>query len=153
VRLGGGFCSQHAILFNDIARRQGIQSRILGLNGHVVNEALVDGAWRAYDPDYGVAFGASLRDLERDPEKVRETYRRAGRPDEEARKWAAVFASDVDNWHFRTSGTYAPRRALLEPAARLLVWALPAALVLAGVRIGGRIGRRPHRPGCPSGGA
>lgn len=70
IRVGGGFCSQHAIVFNNILRDQGVESRILRLSGHVVNEVLIEAQWKVFDNDYNVSFNASLSELENDPGKV-----------------------------------------------------------------------------------
>lgn len=92
IRAGGGFCSQHAIVFNNILREQGVELRILGLSGHVVNEVLIEGQWKVFDSDYNVHFDASLAELEADPGKVYSAYRRAGMSAQEAMHWRDVFA-------------------------------------------------------------
>jgi hypothetical protein len=133
VRLGGGFCSQHAIVFNNVLREQGIDSRILGLGGHVLNEVLIEGQWRVYDPTYNVVFGASLDELESDPDVVYQAYRSIGRPDSEAKHWQNVFSTKADNWHFRSSRTYDLAGYLIERASFFLIWFVPATLVLLGL--------------------
>ena len=132
VRLGGGYCSQHAIVFNNILREQDIQSRIVKLGGHVVNEVLIKGKWRVYDSDYNVVFDASLKDLENDPNQVFEGYVRAGRPKEEARYWQNVFATDADNWHYKKTRTYRDEKYYIEVASLYLVWIVPILLILLG---------------------
>lgn len=133
IRLGGGLCSQHAIIFNNILRDQGITSRILALGGHVLNEALIDGVWKVYDPDYNVVFGVSLSELESNPQKVYQTYRKAGRPEDEAKHWQEVFGSDADNWHSPTSDSYAPWGSVIEKASFLLIWILPLIFIIFGI--------------------
>lgn len=132
VRLGGGFCSQHAIIFNNILREQGFEARILGVNGHVLNEVLIDGTWRVYDPDYNVVFTESLSDLERDPNRARDVYLENGRPEDEAIHWSEVFGSASDNWHFRSARMYNVANYLVEKAAFKLVWLIPLVLLLIG---------------------
>jgi len=142
ARLGGGFCSQHAILFNNILREQGIESRILGLKGHVVNEVLVGGKWKVYDADYDVVFDTSLKDLEDHPEKVEAAYKAAGRPEEEARHWRDVFAASDNHENFRSAMMYSPRRYLVETAALYLIWILPVACIFMGLALGRGAKRR-----------
>ncbi len=132
VRLGGGFCSQHAIVLDNILEEEGIESRILALSGHVVNEVRIDRAWRVCDPDYGVVFDCSLDELERSPETVFRAYRAAGLSVDEARRWRAVFTSAEDNTPFPSATAYRPGDALFERAALRLVWVVPLALLVLG---------------------
>jgi hypothetical protein len=130
VRLGGGYCSQHAIVFNNILREQKIQSRIIKLGGHVVNEVLINGEWKVYDSDYNVVFNASLKDLENDSIHVYRSYVDAGRPEDEAKHWQKVFASDADNWHYKKTRTYAEEKYYIEGASLYLAWVIPVILIL-----------------------
>ena len=135
VRLGGGFCSQHAIVFNNILREQKIVSRILGLGGHVLNEVLIEGKWKVHDPDYNVIFGVSLKDLESNPKEVYQAYKNAGRPEDEAKYWQEVFGSDTDNWYFQSSIVYSVLGFLIETLSFFLIWILPIAFILIGILI------------------
>jgi hypothetical protein len=49
-----GFCHQAAHIEAAALRRHGIEAQVLGLNGHVVVRANIDGATYYLDPDYGV---------------------------------------------------------------------------------------------------
>ena len=133
VRLGGGFCSQHAIVFNNILRRQGFNARIVSLHGHVINEVFLNGEWKTFDPDYNVIFNVSLKRLENQPEIVFRAYRAAGRPEREAQHWVEVFASDEDNRHFKTSMDYEPIDYFIEKASFFLIWIIPVIMVFTGV--------------------
>jgi hypothetical protein len=135
VRLGGGYCSQHAIVFNNILRDQDIQSRIIKLGGHVLNEVLIDGNWRVYDPDFNVVFRASLKELEDNPVKAYQAYLLAGRPEAEAKQWEKLFATDADNWHYKKTSTYRGEKYYIEVAALYLIWIIPPILILIGVRM------------------
>lgn len=132
VRLGGGFCSQHAIVFNNILRDQGIEARILALEGHVLNEVKINGAWRVYDSDFNVSFDESLRTLESKPEKVYEVYRRSGISHEQAAYIKGIYKSHADNWHYLTSIRYSPRQYVLEKVSFVLIWVIPITLLLIG---------------------
>ncbi len=138
VRLGGGFCSQHAIIFNNILMCQGMKSRILGLSGHVLNEVFLDGKWQVYDPTFGIPFGMSLKELESDHEKVYQIYKEFGRPDAEARHWQKIFASDYDNWYYHAAENYAQRGYLIyivEKISFYFIWAIPIIIISLGIFI------------------
>ena len=133
VRLGGGYCSQHAIVFDNILKEQGITSRILMLNGHVVNEVLVNDKWQVCDPDFNVVFYQSLKELEANPEEVFQAYKTAGLTDNEALQWKKIFSSDVDNWHVGSSISYSTDAYILERLASYIIWLLPGIMILLGI--------------------
>ncbi len=135
VRLGGGFCSQNAIVFNNVLRDQDIESRIIKLGGHVLNEVLIDGNWRVYDADFNVVFDASLNELENAPDRVYASYVDAGRPKAEAGQWKEVFATSADNWHYKKTSNYRGEKFYVEAAALYLVWLIPGFLLIAGLAI------------------
>ena len=55
VNLGhSSLCSEQAYLLQTLAESQGIRTRSVGLNGHVVMEAWYDNDWHLYDPDLEV---------------------------------------------------------------------------------------------------
>jgi hypothetical protein len=50
-------CSEASFLMVEAARREGLEARHVGLNGHVVAEIKTDDAWQLYDPDMKVRSG------------------------------------------------------------------------------------------------
>jgi hypothetical protein len=54
--LGWGFCHNVAGTYAELARVAGYESRIWGLNGHVVPEVRIEGRWQLYDPDLAVYY-------------------------------------------------------------------------------------------------
>ena len=139
VRLGGGYCSQHAIVFNNILREQDIQSRIIKLGGHVLNEVLIDCEWKVYDADYNVVFDVSLKELENNSINVYQAYLRDGRPEDESKHWQKVFATYADNWHYKKTRTYLEEKYYIEAAALYLVWVIPVILILLGIGMRKRV--------------
>lgn len=135
VRLGGGYCSQHAIVFNNLLREQDIESRILGLQGHVVNEVLVNGGWKVYDSDYNVVFDATLQDLENDPYPVYQAYIGLGASDDTAKLFQEAFATEADNFRYKKTRAYREEKYHIEVAALYLVWVIPVFLILVGIRL------------------
>jgi len=133
IRLGGGLCSQHAIIFNNILSDQKIAARILHLNGHVVNEALTEGKWRVYDASYNVTFDSSINHLEKNPLDVYKKYRTAGRPELESIHWSSIYSSATDNWHYKTSLRYSPLGYILELVSFYLIWVLPLIFISFGL--------------------
>ena len=135
VAVGGGHCSQHAIVLNNLLRAEGIASRIVHLNGHVVNEVETDGRRRVVDPTYGIVFAESLSELEDAPRRARAAYVSAGCDDNEARYLVDAFTSKHDNHAFDTARAYASRRSTIELVSLWAVWGIPPPAILAGVAL------------------
>ncbi|VAW76153.1 hypothetical protein MNBD_GAMMA13-32 [hydrothermal vent metagenome] len=134
IKLGGGFCSQHAIVFNNLLRKQGIKSRILGLQGHVVNETLINGQWKVYDPDYNIVFNATLQDLENNPTQAYQTYLASGAPDSTAKNFEQAFATEADNFRYKKTVAYRGEKYYIEITSLYLVWIIPILLILSGLK-------------------
>jgi hypothetical protein len=150
IRSGGGLCSQHAIIFNTLMQGQGFESHIVRLNGHVLNEVLIDGQWRVFDSDYDVSFDESLTQLETHPEKVYQGYRNAGWPEKTAKKMKHLFETASDNRRIRSSLLYAGAgsrtKYIVERASAYLIWLVPALVGLIGLRLSGGIRTGSVRP-------
>ncbi len=102
----------------------------------MINEVLLAGKWKVYDSDYGIAFGASLKELESNPHKVYQTYKNAGRPDDEAKHWQEIFASEENNWHYPTSANYAEKGYMIfivETLSFYLIWIIPFSIIFIGI--------------------
>ena len=135
VRLGGGFCSQHAIVLNNLLRKQDIDSRILALQGHVVNEVLVNGEWNVYDSDYNITFDTTLQNLENNPSRVYQAYLNSDATEETAKNFEAAFATAEDNFRYKKTRSYREEKYYIEAASLYLVWIMPALLILLGIKL------------------
>jgi len=73
---GFGFCSNVASVYVQIARAAGYEARVWALEGHIVPEIRLNGAWQMYDPDLGVYYHkadgtlAGVEDLVADPSLI-----------------------------------------------------------------------------------
>lgn len=74
IERGVGICSQHAITLVDYLRNNGIDSNVVGLNGHVIAIADVGDGWWTFDPDYGIAIPYDIQAIEDNPEIVKKYY-------------------------------------------------------------------------------
>ncbi|MBF0370889.1 MAG: hypothetical protein HQL52_15675 [Magnetococcales bacterium] len=132
IRLGGGLCSQHAIVFNNILEQNGIPSRILALDGHVLNEVRYRGEWHVHDPSFNVLFSRSFEALHQDGERVYDTYTQAGLSPFDANLLRQAFQHPVENPYFDTSRDYSAKRHLAEKLSVWLIWLTPILLILSG---------------------
>ena len=139
IRLGGGMCSQCAIIFNKIMNSKGYTSVILRLNGHVLNEVVIAGKLFVYDPDFNINFNKQLHELEGDPEFIYTTYLQHGATDEQAAAFVQAFTTGTeDNTRIRFADTYAAAgtmQDLIEPASFYLIWFIPVLFILLGLKI------------------
>jgi hypothetical protein len=134
IRLGGGFCSQHAIVLDNLLDEQGIESRILSLGGHVINEILINGKWKVHDSNYNIVFDKSLNELENNPNLVYEAYLKAGNTESLATKLQDIYSTAENNWHFRNSRDYSSAiYFFFEKIAIKLIWFIPVFLVILGL--------------------
>ena len=75
IERGVGFCSQFAILLDEILEKNGYESNLVGLDGHVVVEAkTLKGQRIVLDPDYGVIIPESISFIENNPSIVKDFY-------------------------------------------------------------------------------
>lgn len=134
VQVGGGFCSQHALILDAVLRDANIESRIVGLEGHVLNESKVNGKWIAHDADYNVVYGRSIAELANQPDWVAALYGESGVPSEVANELGDIVTSIDDNAYYNGASSYVKavvRR--IEKESYVLIWLLPIVLLASGL--------------------
>lgn len=93
--IGGGFCDDRASVLARLWQKQGYQSRVITLNGHVVPELYVNGHWEMYDPDLFLYYEKdsavlSVSELVDNAEIIKKGPLRGW-------KYASFYESDEDN--------------------------------------------------------
>lgn len=74
--IGFGYCDDSASVFSQLMRSLGYETRVWGLDGHVVAEVKVDGQWQMFDPTGEVYYFnknkqiASVEELAKDPSLI-----------------------------------------------------------------------------------
>lgn len=61
--IGFGQCDDFAAVLNFIWKKQGFQSRVWGLEGHVVPEVYINNKWQMYDPIHAVYYLNSKNEI------------------------------------------------------------------------------------------
>lgn len=124
---GIGQCGQSSMALVDYLSKKGMSTGIVELTGHVVATVKVGGEWRIVDPDFGVYLPYSLEWLEVNPEVVDAYYNNY--PEYEMRQY---FVSNDDNYvtHGGAEARY-PIGAYVEQVSYILIWLIPAGLLLA----------------------
>ena len=128
---GIGFCSQHSLAVVDLLQRAGVPARMVALDGHVVATAQVDpdlDLWWVLDPSFGAVIEADLPTIEANPELVRSAY-----ADHELHGMPIETLIDrfgaSGNRVFLSSFGYLPENYVLERAALVGTWVVPALLL------------------------
>ena len=75
IERGVGICSQPCIGLQDLLIKNGIEADLWDIKGHVVVDAkFSDGSRYTLDPDYGQFVPHGMKEIEANPELVREWY-------------------------------------------------------------------------------
>jgi len=130
-------CSEQAYLLQTLAESEGIRTRAVGLNGHVVMEAWYKNDWHLYDPDLElVPFLAngvvlSLDELAKEPALVRAYYQGRGTK-EYIQSIADIISTREDNsfilyWMVEKHLAYR-----IEIIAKIMKWLVPMIFLLLG---------------------
>ena len=129
-------------MFVGIAREQGIDARIVTLNGHVVATAEVaPGYWHIFDPDLGVHIAASLKTAEQNKLLLLDRYNAApgwgSLPSAQREAVIATYLTPEDN-HIDSLGResyhsgwriWGLHHSEVERLANVAKWALPLSMV------------------------
>lgn len=153
IKRGVGLCSQHAIIVSEILKDRGMQSKIVGLDGHVVATTTIDREkkqWWILDPDHGVIIPYSIDKIESDPSIITPYYSQAGYDTKQIDELIDIFGPE-GNKVVNGVREYDPRiksyslRYYIESFTYIMKWLLPLLLVIPYVRgflrDGGQIAR------------
>lgn len=92
IERGVGLCSQHAIAVANYLNKRGFNARVVGLNGHVVNEVVSpNGTVLVIDSDYNVTMNFSIQYARAHPAIVKKYYINAGVRKKEAGRVAQIY--------------------------------------------------------------
>lgn len=131
IARGVGLCSQHALIMAGLLAEQGIASRLVELQGHVILTAEVEeGRWWLLDPDYGIVLPFSLMEAEENSQAVAAYYQRAGFSDYDVDKLEELFRTPDNVLYDEGAHNYLPWLYVTERSAYVAKWVLPLALLL-----------------------
>lgn len=122
---GYGYCSQRALILQNILRANGIQARATDLYGHVVCTARIDGKDVLLDADYGLASSHSLEAFHKRPELLLED----GNPDLEREYPYLREVYQAGKWHGRENREYACMSDFRLFLWNLVQWGIPLVFI------------------------
>lgn len=132
IERGIGLCSQQAIIVSEILKNKDIESKIVGLDGHVVVMALIDKAgkqWWVLDADYGVVIPHDIGEIESDSGIVGEFYSEAGYDKKSVDSLIRIYGPKGNRV---SSGVneYDSLKYYIEITAYLMKWVFPLLLLI-----------------------
>ena len=134
VERGVGICGDAACVMSSLLEQEGIETRILAFPGHVIVEAQLGEATQEtwlLDADFGVALPLTLAALQSPDRSFAGYYAAAGHDDAEIEVLANIYSKPPEV--FADTFAFSPKRAIFEQTSYVLIWVLPALLLLAGV--------------------
>ena len=162
IERGVGMCDQVSSALVTLLRREGLDARVVQLNGHtVVTAEVAAGVWHMLDADFNVVIPKSMAQIHAQPDMIRPYYQAAfNRLDPNISRFsidliASYFAPPSYIGEAETNSALGEHRIRFEALAYWLKWRLPlmllalAALIGAGVRITSR-SRAATRRATPS---
>lgn len=144
---GRAICSEAAAVVNEVARINGVDARLVALNGHVVSEVRTGDGWQIADPDYGVVFTSDLDTLESGHMSavMEEKLRLRGYSDASIARYVEFFETPEDNAVLDVGSVSSPRLHAFERFSEWLKWIVPFALLIASLVVIRERSRRSDR--------
>lgn len=135
---GVGLCSQLAIAITDFLNKKGIETLMVGLDGHVVATTKVgENEWWIIDPDFDVVIPYDLKFLEKNSDIVKEYYRDRLASDGVSEAEIADLYGESGNVIYSSAkiGNVGYincnwKKVLIEKVSYVLIWVIPLGLML-----------------------
>ena len=130
IERGLGLCSQHAIIVSEILNEAGIQSKMIGLSGHVVPTAKIsDDKWIILDPDYGVNIPFSIQEVEENTELIEPFYLVEGYNNKTINELKRIFSKE-GNRIVENAKVYTGKTGKIERRSYWVIWVIPIILIV-----------------------
>lgn len=132
---GQGDCSERVAVLQSLVRQSRLNTRIVGLGGHVVLEVQANGKWYTADPDYGVVHRGTVDELAAASyDHLEAPLLRTGTQPQVIDRYVFLFQSVEDNIAMRLNAPLSPRLHWVEEFSFFIVIALPCTLwILCGL--------------------
>tara|TARA_B100000787_G_C16120497_1_gene262441 strand:+ start:72 stop:872 length:801 start_codon:yes stop_codon:yes gene_type:complete len=130
IERGVGLCSQLSIIQTEILKEKGINSKIIGLSGHVIATAEYSpNKWIIVDPDYGVNIPFDIKTIESNTKLIEKYYHYEGYDSLLVATLKEFYNSEGNQIH-NDAFSYSPRKALIEIISYWFIWIIPIFMIL-----------------------
>lgn len=124
---GRGDCSERSAVLQDLLGCHGIETRFVGLGGHVVLEARTEAGTWVLDPDYGISMDLGIEQLQQQPAgQVAAELIRRGMTVPGSVQYEQLILTDFDNIPSDWNAPLSPRLKRLEEFCEIAFWLVPA---------------------------
>ncbi|MCE2752523.1 MAG: transglutaminase-like domain-containing protein [Pirellula sp.] len=124
---GRGDCSERAAVLQDLLGYHGIETRFVGLGGHVVLEAKTEAGTWVLDPDYGISMDLGIEQLQQQPTgQVAAELIRRGMNVPSSVQYEQLILTDFNNIPSDWNAPLSPRLKKLEEFCEIAFWLVPA---------------------------
>lgn len=132
---GKGDCAERVAVLQALVHRSHLETRIVGLGGHVVLEIRANRTWYTVDPDYGIVYVGTVEELSTSRNAyLAKPLIRTGAPPDTIDRYVSLLKSVDDNISMPRNSPISPRLYWIERISFFLVYALPCALwILCGL--------------------
>ena len=129
LEVGHGDCSERVAVLQHLVRRSRLNTRIVGLGGHVVLEVQANGKWYTADPDYGVVYIGTVDKLATSsPRFLEKPLFRNGEQRDIVERYVSLLQSTEDNVPMPLNSPISPRLYRVEQLSFFMVIAIPCFL-------------------------
>jgi hypothetical protein len=143
---GIGDCSERSQILKLLVEAAGHKCRFVGLTGHVVLEACIQGEWHTADPDYGVVYPCDVSTLAREASLLRRHLSLVGHNPSQIETYLALVQSTEDNIVLPVGSPLSPRLHAIERLCDWLAIAAPWALLWSAIALRSRAEQVVVRP-------
>ena len=141
---GVGICSQHAMALAGLLVPEGVGARVVGLRGHVVVEARLDGRPCILDATKDVVLPYSIQQVGQTPSLIYSAYREKGFQPSYIARLEKIYGPEGNYfWDYRVPVSFWEKCLVEESRRYILKWLVPALLGLGCALALARGARRP----------
>jgi hypothetical protein len=123
---GKGDCSERSALLQDLLKCYGMESRLIGLGGHVVLEVQHDQQAWVLDPDYGISLNSGIENLQTlHLDILVDGLMEQGLTRDESIEYGKLIRTTDNNITLGWNAPLSPRLKQIELWCEIAVWLLP----------------------------
>lgn len=131
VKAGAGNCSERTQVLMDIFKLNGLDCRIISLNGHITLQVFFNGQWMVADADYGLVYKGDMHQMQTAGLQFADSVLSKNAFSDELRKnYLYFWKTSSDNILLPLNKESSTRLYKAEKLSQWLRWIIPALLLI-----------------------
>jgi hypothetical protein len=134
IERGVGFCSQVSIALADILNKKNIHTNVIAWPQHTITEVEIDkNKWWTVDPDYGVVIEHKIDEIAKNPNLIKEPYKKHGYTENNIQGLMEIYSSPnriTYRYDEKGFGNCNTTRKFKENLYYILIWIIPLILMM-----------------------